>query len=1020
MRNSYAVDAVLRDYPGISRNLVIANLGYSTYVSLTHRYLYYAVPKAACTSIKSLVRRLEGCPPAPCFDPLSDEPRRDMQVHVRENTLVPSLMDLSNAQQEEVLNSDEFLRFTVVRNPYSRLISAWRGKVLLCEPGFELIYEEIRGEPPGLRTKKPVEFEEFVDYLERHDDIEWCDGHWRLQAAQLFWPAINFNFIGKIENLAEVRLRISNHIGPKKPVELERTNQSVGGEGVRLTAGLADRIHALYKRDFEVFGYERGDWNAAPVGVPVTQEAFYDEIIERNLTIDYLHREIVRARQTSNIQGNLPAERRSYWESWFARGDDPWDYGNSYEAVKYRQTFELLPGGEIATALELGCAEGHFTAQLAGRVARLIAADISATALRRAIARCAGPENIEFRQIDFISDPLPQGLDLLVCSESLYYVERDRLPAIAGKFAAVIRPGGHLLMTHAVVIADRRDRTGFDWGAPFGVETIGASFGAVDGLALIRELRTPLYRVQLFRRTGEGTARPGVPEIIEAAHGALPVSVARLAIWDGAECTRAEAQRETASDVPILMYHSIAEDGPPELAPYRVAPSRFEEQLRFLRRHGYHSISLDEWADCIARAEPPRGRPVIITFDDGYKDFVTTAAPLLEANDFRATIFVVTDKVGGSADWDRHSAPPLPLMGWDDLRALEARGFRIGSHTTGHFDLVTLSDDEIVHDSESARSALSRHLGHEVDGIAFPWGRNDGRVRAALARSGYRVGVDVYPRRSALSDDIGCLPRIEIFGDDDLPNFARKVRPETPTAGASINVSPLPATPLGEYDREEPSLMPAYARDLARRIGRLTHALHDLQAQLDEAMAPPQTLRQRLDELFNLPLTTDAPLSVRPQQQICASWWMSFEPSAAVSVAAQPKRSHAVSPDNYRNSVEIAFSGVSRWLSLETGFSWLELAAAERYQLNLAAEPNRALMMHVGLRIFPRQGGFTDHGLTSLPLDPQTQTAVRAGVLRLPDLAGINTDQPPLLVLLFADPEQGLRIRFDYLNLYFA
>lgn len=133
-------------------------------------------------------------------------------------------------------------------------------------------------------------------------------------------------------------------------------------------------------------------------------------------------------------------------------------------------------------------------------------------------------------------------------------------------------------------------------------------------------------------------------------------------------------------------------------------------------------------------------------------------------------------KVGDVADWDATSAPPLLLMNWADLRSLEARGFQIGSHATAHVDLTTLTDDEIARDSREARIILRRQLGHDVTSIAFPWGVSNARSRAALARSGYRVGVEVAAFRSSLWDEIGCLPRIEILADDDIASFADKLQ----------------------------------------------------------------------------------------------------------------------------------------------------------------------------------------------------------------------------------------------------
>ena len=149
-------------------------------------------------------------------------------------------------------------------------------------------------------------------------------------------------------------------------------------------------------------------------------------------------------------------------------------------------------------------------------------------------------------------------------------------------------------MAHAFDIVDDRCSTGFDWEGEFGAKTIGEAFARVDGLALVRELRTPLYSVQLWRRLAGTEARP-IPEVVSAPLDLpLPVMVEKTVIWDGAAITRKEARdSEQSSTVPILMYHSVAEEGPPELAPYRISPVLFEKHLQCLRRHGYHSISLE-------------------------------------------------------------------------------------------------------------------------------------------------------------------------------------------------------------------------------------------------------------------------------------------------------------------------------------------------------------------------------------------------------------------------------------------
>ncbi len=184
--------------------------------------------------------------------------------------------------------------------------------------------------------------------------------------------------------------------------------------------------------------------------------------------------------------------------------------------------------------------------------------------------------------------------------------------------------------------------------------------------------------------------------------------------------------------VPILMYHRIADDGPPELAPYRVSPVAFREQVRFLRDRGFYSISLTDWTFSIVTRRFLPGKPVIITFDDGYRDFFANAWPILKDADYRATIFIVTSKVGGVADWDV-GASPAALMDWDELRTLQQSGNTIGSHCNVHRDLTRLSDEAIARDGAEARDILRRETRCGGDGCRISVGHEQ-PARAARAR----------------------------------------------------------------------------------------------------------------------------------------------------------------------------------------------------------------------------------------------------------------------------------------------
>jgi peptidoglycan/xylan/chitin deacetylase (PgdA/CDA1 family) len=224
--------------------------------------------------------------------------------------------------------------------------------------------------------------------------------------------------------------------------------------------------------------------------------------------------------------------------------------------------------------------------------------------------------------------------------------------------------------------------------------------------------------------------------------------------------------------VPILAYHRIAEDGPPGLANFRVPPARFEAQLRLLRRHGYHPISSAELRQFIGARRPLPGRPVLITFDDGYVDFREAAWPILRANDFTAEVFMPTDLVGGAADWDAAYGAPAPLLGWEDVAALAEEGVVFGSHLARHLDGLTLSTVTLAEELARSRALLEARLGREVRAYAAPYGAVDERFARLAARCGYHIGFSTRPAQARIDNPPLMLPRIEVGGEWDLDAFA--------------------------------------------------------------------------------------------------------------------------------------------------------------------------------------------------------------------------------------------------------
>ena len=465
--------------------------------------------------------------------------------------------------------------------------------------------------------------------------------------------------------------------------------------------------------------------------------------------------------------------RRAYWEHFF-RETDPWDYGSAYEQEKYAFQLELLPDGPIETALELACAEGRFTERLAPRVKRLIATDISATALARAAQRCKEHGNTQFQRLDLAADPLPRELDLIVCSEVLYYLDDEaELRRVAERLAAALRPGGSLITAHALKLKDDMTSTGFDWDTPWGAKTISRVLSAVPTLAPKRSLRTALYRVERFvRQEPAGTEATPIVETrqIEAA---IDHDVARHIVWGGATARRADvAASERHRCVPVLAYHRIADHGRTALATRRVGAAAFEMQMAWLRRQGYHSIGSAELAESLVRRRPFTGRPVMITFDDGHQDFADAAWPTLRRHDFNATVFAVTDLVGAAAEWDRHvGAPPSP-MDASTIGRLAAEGVMFGSHLFSHRAADGLSTHELAAELMRSRAALGNWAGAAIDAYAAPFDQMDERLGLLAAQCGYRLGFSMELGAAQLDSDPMKLPRIAVRGDMSLADFA--------------------------------------------------------------------------------------------------------------------------------------------------------------------------------------------------------------------------------------------------------
>lgn len=164
------------------------------------------------------------------------------------------------------------------------------------------------------------------------------------------------------------------------------------------------------------------------------------------------------------------------------------------------------------------------------------------------------------------------------------------------------------------------------------------------------------------------------------------------------------------------------------------SPAAFEAQVAFLARHR-EVVALERLVEGHVTGRRPA---VAITFDDGYRNVATTAAPILERYGMPATVFVPTKWIGDKNRWDSETdCFPLEILDEDELRSLEGRGLAIESHGHAHLDLGRASPSEVTDDVEISFARLTEVLGRKPRYLAYPYGGHSATVWQAAERAGF-------------------------------------------------------------------------------------------------------------------------------------------------------------------------------------------------------------------------------------------------------------------------------------------
>ena len=246
-----------------------------------------------------------------------------------------------------------------------------------------------------------------------------------------------------------------------------------------------------------------------------------------------------------------------------------------------------------------------------------------------------------------------------------------------------------------------------------------------------------------------------------------------------------ELQRKIAykrqKDIPVLMYHRVITNEE-EKGTYDtyVTKEKFEKQMKYIKDNNYETLTFEDIKNGEYKRRFDRNKKyVIITFDDGYKDNLTNALPILKKYNLKIVLFFITDIPYNKWDTDVENRPKekrFELMNLEEIKEYYASGLvEIGGHTTSHLDMPKIDEYILKKDLEISKEKIEKIIGKKAISFAYPWGRNNEKSRELVKDIGYQFAVSTESGSSCFSDNLFEIQRVGIYSKDDIEKFKKKL-----------------------------------------------------------------------------------------------------------------------------------------------------------------------------------------------------------------------------------------------------
>lgn len=219
--------------------------------------------------------------------------------------------------------------------------------------------------------------------------------------------------------------------------------------------------------------------------------------------------------------------------------------------------------------------------------------------------------------------------------------------------------------------------------------------------------------------------------------------------------------------ITVLAYHRVDNSEDDVNA---VSIEMFDKQMAYLKEN-YRVITVAELLN-IMEKRGNRGRAVLITFDDGYKDNFTNAVPILKKYGLPAVFFISSGIVGTDRFFEhdhKRLRYGVPVLSWEDVQEMARDGFEIGSHTVNHMRLSSCADNIVIREIRDSKMDIEKRIGNKVESFSFPFGRAEDFPSFAgqvVRKTGYRLNFSAYGGLNKPTDDPYNIKR------QDVPNHS--------------------------------------------------------------------------------------------------------------------------------------------------------------------------------------------------------------------------------------------------------